>query len=209
MHTSPYARSLYVCIMCEAAYVSNSRAAFHEWGWLMRRLKVYYTDWRLLLLSFFAPRPASQSACAQKAPMCASGVSPEFECGQRLETRALLLIFSTPQMVFYAECKNVCSRVRDNCAAVRLLIYTLGAQCKHFVPFRLLQKRLFRLYCTRTVLLCFYFFLLCRERPLWKGTVFILSRHFCCCWALILFSCRAVESLLFYLLDRSKSARLY
>lgn len=55
----------------------------------------------------------------------------------------------------------------------------------------------------------FIFFLLCRERPLWKGTVFILSLHFCCCWALILFSCRAVESLLFYLIDRSKSARLY
>lgn len=122
-HKPIYARSLYVCIMCEEAYVSNSRAAFHEWGWLMRRLKVYYTDWRLLLLSFFLHHSLRHSRHARKKRPCVRLVFRLNLNVARDLKRARCCWFFPPQMVFYAECKNVCSRVRDNCAAVRLLIY--------------------------------------------------------------------------------------
>jgi hypothetical protein len=61
-------------------------------------------------------------------------------------------------------------------------IYTGGKQCKLFVPFRLLHKRLPSLSRTREwYWLCFFSFVP-RKKTLCEKALFLFALHFYCCW---------------------------
>jgi hypothetical protein len=153
---------------------------------------------RLLLRSFFAPfmEPASHSA-AQKAPICASGGFTRIWMWPETKRRPPAVFFYRRWCFMLNLKMSAAPRVRDNCAAVSpRVLYTnpCVANSANFSCHLDYYTNAFRLYRAHGERYCSaFFFFMRRQGLMWKATVFTRSL-FLPLLALILLSCRAVES---------------
>jgi hypothetical protein len=132
---------------------------------------------RLLFSLLFCAIYAACVTLAKSAHICASSGAAEFECGHRRPAAA----FFFHSLRWFMPILKM-SAAPGSGTTVLQRIYTGGKQCKLFVPFRLLHKRLPSLSRTREwYWLCFFSFVP-RKKTLCEKALFLFALHFYCCW---------------------------